>query len=71
MSKTILCPRCKTNEYTPYGNAKKWNKSMPPFPALSRRDNETHICSDCGTREAMEDAGFEPKYIGEIYWKKK
>ena len=25
------------------------------FHALSRRDNETHICPDCGTREAMED----------------
>ena len=61
MSKTILCPRCK--------KAKIF--VTPPFPALSRRDNETHICSDCGTREAMEDAGFEPKYIGEIYWKKK
>jgi len=25
------------------------------FPAISRRDNKTEICSDCGTREAMED----------------
>lgn len=24
-------------------------------PALSRRDNKTDICSDCGTREAIED----------------
>ena len=24
-------------------------------PALSRRDNETEICPDCGTREALED----------------
>jgi len=23
--------------------------------ALSRRDNKTEICSDCGTREALED----------------
>ncbi|PLS19540.1 hypothetical protein CVD28_03740 [Bacillus sp. M6-12] len=23
--------------------------------SLSRKDNETEICSDCGTREAMED----------------
>jgi len=23
--------------------------------ALSRRDNKTRICSDCGTREAIED----------------
>lgn len=26
-------------------------------PALSRRDNETPICPDCGTREALEYVG--------------
>lgn len=25
-------------------------------PALSRRDNKTDICSDCGAKEAIEDA---------------
>ena len=25
------------------------------YPALSRRDNKTEICSDCGVREALED----------------
>lgn len=25
------------------------------YPSLSRRDNETYICNDCGTQEAMED----------------
>lgn len=25
-------------------------------PALSRRDNKTDICSDCGAIEAIEDA---------------
>jgi len=25
------------------------------YPALSRRDNETKICSKCGTAEALED----------------
>jgi len=25
------------------------------FPALSRKDNKTDICSDCGLVEAMED----------------
>ena len=25
------------------------------FPAISRRDNETEICSACGTREALDD----------------
>lgn len=26
-------------------------------PALSRQDNETPICPDCGTREALESLG--------------
>lgn len=25
-------------------------------PALSRRDNKTDICSECGYKEAIEDA---------------
>lgn len=36
------CPRCKG----PLGE----------IPALSRRDNKTDICSECGFKEAMEDA---------------
>ena len=35
------CPRC--------------TKLIKGFPALSRTDNETYICSDCGTQEGMED----------------
>lgn len=35
------CPICK-NFYSGY-------------PALSRRDNKTDICSDCGMKEALED----------------
>jgi len=35
------CPHCK--------------EQMSKFPALSRRDNKTLICSDCGRREALED----------------
>jgi hypothetical protein len=35
------CPRCG-EEYS-------------EFPALSRVDNETAICSTCGMREAMAD----------------
>lgn len=26
-------------------------------PALSRTDNKTHICPDCGTRQALESMG--------------
>lgn len=29
-------------------------------PALSRVDNETPICSDCGTRQALRSIGVEP-----------
>lgn len=28
-------------------------------PALSRTDNETLICPDCGTRQALESIGVE------------
>ena len=27
------------------------------FPALSRKFPNTHICPDCGTREALENIG--------------
>ena len=36
-----VCPLCK-NEYEGY-------------PALSRKDNKTEICSDCGVVEALSD----------------
>lgn len=36
-----VCPRCH-KEYTSH-------------PAISRKDNKTRICSDCGTQEAMFD----------------
>jgi hypothetical protein len=35
--------------------------------ALSRRDNETEICSECGQREAFEDMGME-FWLNEPYW---
>ena len=40
-----LCPRCKKRDME---NEEVRN-------ALSRRDNKTYICSDCGTEEAMFD----------------
>lgn len=30
-------------------------------PALSRVDNETLICPDCGTRQALESIGISPE----------
>lgn len=61
------CPRCGA-EYTPYDNDDDFvpNES-PSFPALSRRDNKTNICSRCGEHEAFEDMGFET-YEGPVYW---
>ncbi|MBO5318959.1 MAG: hypothetical protein J6B01_04015 [Ruminococcus sp.] len=41
--RTALCPKCG-QEYT-------------GAPALSRFDNETFVCPDCGTREALEFIG--------------
>jgi hypothetical protein len=40
-----LCPRCKS-EYLDPNSAKN---------ALSRKDNKTLICANCGTAEAIED----------------
>lgn len=34
------CPKCK--------------KEFTEYPALSRADNETEICPECGVREALE-----------------
>ena len=36
-----ICPICK-KRYTEY-------------PAISRKDNRTEICPDCGLKEAMKD----------------
>jgi len=45
IKKDIRCPRC--------GENKMYEEQA--MNALSRRDNDTYICSDCGAAEAMED----------------
>ena len=35
-------------------------------PAISRTDNETPICSDCGTRESLQDIGISDEEIEKI-----
>lgn len=35
----------------------KCGQSYTEHPALSRVDNESLICADCGTREALDDIG--------------
>lgn len=47
-----ICPRC--------------GKSYRAVPALSRRDNCTLICPDCGTREALESIGVDGAEQDEI-----
>lgn len=42
-NRTAICPKC----------GKEYNAR----PALSRVDNVTHICPDCGTREALQSIG--------------
>ena len=37
----FVCPRC--------------DEASSEIPAMSRRDNKTEICSDCGVQEAMCD----------------
>ena len=37
----MICPICK--------------KEIVGYPALSRKDNKTEICSECGVKEALED----------------
>ena len=44
--KGIICPRCKKR--------KLYDKEI--MNKLSRRDNKTYICSDCGTEEAFFDS---------------
>lgn len=41
LGKRKICARCK--------------KYIQGYPAISRRDNKTEICSKCGNLEALED----------------
>ena len=44
LRKLPICPSC--------------GKPYVGHPALSRKDNQTSICPDCGIREALEAAGL-------------
>ena len=46
IDRIAVCPRC--------------GRSFHEHPALSRLDNETLICPDCGTREALDSIGIKP-----------
>lgn len=47
-----ICPKC--------------GKPYTEPSALSRKDNKTEICPDCGIREAMEIAGFSESQQEEL-----
>lgn len=48
-AKRIICERCL--------------KKFEGYPAISRRDNKTEICSDCGVAEAMFDFAVHKLHI--------
>lgn len=45
VTRLAICPRCGQPYYEP--------------PVLSRLDNETLICPDCGTRQALQSIGVD------------
>ena len=45
MARIAVCPRC--------------GKAYTDRPAISRADNKTPICPDCGTRESLESIGID------------
>lgn len=56
-----ICPKC--------------GREYKERPAVSRADNKTMICPDCGTREALESMGISPdeqeQIIGSIHRSRK
>jgi len=44
IERIAICPKC--------------DKAYHGYPALSRKDNATLICPDCGVREALEGMGI-------------
>ncbi len=47
-----VCPEC--------------GKEYAGHPALSRKDNETFICPDCGVRQSLMSMGVDPVEIEKI-----
>ena len=63
----MVSPQGVLSKILEHSSKDKWskNQSINPcphcgrligkHPAVSRRDNKTDVCSNCGTREALED----------------
>ena len=46
----------KTNYYVGVSKiCARCGKAISGYPALSRKDNKTEMCSNCGTLEALEE----------------
>jgi hypothetical protein len=45
---------CRDNDRKQNENCPCCSGSLGRHPALSRKDNHTNICSDCGTKEALD-----------------
>jgi len=58
MQRRFKCPRC--------------GKMSEDYPALSRADNKTEICSACGTDEALFNMTYTLKEFLEhaLFWQK-
>lgn len=52
---TEKCLTITDDEFKIYNICPSCNKEYNTPPAISRRDNKTYICSNCGTREALFD----------------
>lgn len=44
----------------------KCGREYDEYPAISRVDNETEICPDCGMREALEGIGISQEETEKI-----
>ncbi len=53
---TAVCPRCKKK------------RMVVVFPAISKRDEKTKICSECGVAEAIFDFTMQRKKDAERAW---
>lgn len=56
--KLVVCPRCGMQRMN----------AVKVMNALSRRDNKTYICSECGTREALFDFTISQSIKQERSW---
>ena len=70
MSKKIKMYNEERGTWQSYDACPRCNSAITTFPALSRRDNKTDICSDCGSVEAMEDF-YKERWTDKIYWEVK